>query len=217
MSEQVAKVENIRIRYWTNISSIPMAEKPTVVLFHGNAFSLDNWKEIGTLDALTREKYPTFAIDLPAGKGSKSDKVDETKHTLYRDLVPLIEKIFQEIGISSSSSSRLVIIGPSMGGGFAIAYALEHKERVEGLVLVAPSVGELGEEDSERISELEMPVLLIWGDKDNVISLQQDARSLKDQLIHSKLIILKDAGHAAYLSKPEEFNDLLFDFLSEIT
>ena len=211
MPEDYVQVEDLKIRYWTNSDVVKNSDKPTIVLFHGNAFSLDNWKQTKTLDMLTNEGYSVYAIDLPAGNGSKSDKVNENKFHSYKDLVPTIERIFAKLGINFRD---IVLVGPSMGGGFAVSYALAHPKRVVGLALVAPALTGLGE-DRERVSELQMPTLLIWGDKDTLISVEEHGRALKNELPHSKLLIVKDAGHAVYLEKPGEFNELLLDFLSE--
>lgn len=215
MPEEFIKVDDLRIRYWDNsIASTKNSSKPTVVLFHGNAFSLDNWKEIKTLEALTSEEYPVYAIDLPAGKGSKSDKVDESKFRTYKDMLPIIEKLFSKLGIGFRD---LVIVGPSLGGGFAVSYALAHQKRVVALVLIAPALHRLDPKEQEELSQLQMPILLVWGDKDTLIPLEEFGRPLKNQLTRSKLLILKDAGHAVYLEKPNEFNEILTDFLSEVT
>jgi abhydrolase domain-containing protein 14 len=211
--EDFAKVEDLKIRYWTNSDTTKNSTKPTVVLFHGNAFSLDNWKETKTLDVLTKEGYPVYAIDMPIGEGSKSDKIDQKNFHTYKDLIPFIEKLFANLGIGFRD---MIMVGPSLGGGFAVAYALAHQQRVLGLVLIAPSLHRLGEREQEKVSELKMPVLLIWGDKDTLFPVDEYGKALKNQLSRSKLLILKDAGHAVYLEKPNEFNELLADFLSDI-
>ena len=212
-AEDFAKVEDLKIRYWTNSDSTKNSTKPTVVLFHGNAFSLDNWKETKTLDVLTKEGYPVYAIDMPIGEGSKSDKIDQKNFRIYKDLIPFIEKLFANLGIGFRD---MIMVGPSLGGGFAVAYALAHQQRVLGLVLIAPALHRLGEGEQEKVSELKMPVLLIWGDKDTLFPVDEYGKVLKNQLSRSKLLILKDAGHAVYLEKPNEFNELLVDFLSDI-
>lgn len=216
--EDFLNIDGLRIRYWTNSfgnrNSIDNT-KPTIVLFHGNAFSLDNWKQTKTLDALAKEGYPVYAVDLPVGEGSKSDRIDQRRFQKYRDLVPMIERIFAGLGIGSSQN--LVIVGPSLGGGFAVAYALANPKQVAALVLVAPALHMLGPEDEDKVPELlQMPVLLVWGDGDTFIRVDEYGRSLKQQLAHSKLVILKGAGHAAYLDKPGEFNEILMDFLSDL-
>jgi len=163
---------------------------------------------------LTSAEFPVYAIDLPAGNGSKSDKVDESKFRTYKDMVPIIENIFSKLGIGFRD---LVIVGPSLGGGFAVSYALAHQKRVMALVLIAPALHRLDQKEQDELSNLEMPILLVWGDKDTLIPIEEFGRPLKNQLSRSKLLIIKDAGHAAYLEKPSEFNEILTDFLTEIS
>jgi abhydrolase domain-containing protein 14 len=206
-------VDGLRIRYWTNSSgasgkALKVDAKPSIVFFHGYSFSIDNWIEIGILDELKNKGYVVYAIDLPSGKASKSDKVE---HEKLEEYVPILEKIFAKLGIGKASHS-LVLVGPSMGGGFALAYSILHPETVFALVLISPSVGTLNESDFSR---LKMPVLLIWGERDPVFPLQKHGKPLKDKFPNSKLIILKDAGHASYIDRPQEFNDLLIDFLDD--
>jgi len=184
--------------------------KPAVVLFHGFSFSLDVWEEIGTYDELARRAIPYLAVDLPRGKETKSQK---KKHTHMSDYVPLLESIFRSSGIDVTRQ-KLVIIGPSMGGAFALAYALQNKSQILGLVLVAPSLAGLNREDLEG---LDIPVLLAWGEKDNVFPVEQNGRELKEILPQAKLLIIKGAHHPAYLDRPQEFHDLLFDFIEEIS
>jgi abhydrolase domain-containing protein 14 len=211
MSEAFVPVDGLSIRYWTN-QTPQKTGKTTIVLFHGNAFSLDNWKSIGTLDALSKLGYPVFAIDLPIGKGSKSEKISEGSFKHYSQVVPWVEKIFAKLGIEE----KVALVGPSMGGGIAVSFALAHPEKISALILIAPALGNLSDAERSRISELEMPVLLLWGEKDNVFPPADYGKLLKDELPHSKLLILSQAGHAAYLQKPSEFNEIVSDFLSEV-
>ena len=201
-SARFLNMDGLSIRYWKNAGG----DKPAIVFFHGWAFSLDNWLQIGTLEGLAKGGYAVYAVDLPAGRGSKSSKI---KYEKAADLVPTIEKILSGLGLGSRS---VVLVGPSMGGGFALAYALAHPERISALVLISPALHLVQDED---LSGLEVPVLLVWGENDSVFPLDEVGRPLKNELLHSKLIILKGAGHAAYLDKPSEFNELLLEFLEE--
>lgn len=189
-------------------------KRRTVVLFHGNALSLDSWKKTKTLEELSSKGYRVFAIDLPAGKGSMSDKLSPKvlKHDPDRILTAL-DKLFDALDVGDSP---FAIVGPSMGGGFALAYALSRPKRVGALVLISPSVYRIAEQEKSKLPDLDIPVLLIWGERDRVFPLDEYGKPLNETLPHAKLVVVKDAGHGAYLDKPDEFNELLLDFLSEV-
>jgi len=216
LPEDTIRIEGLSIRYWTNVGGLGDDDKKrrSVVLFHGNAYSLDSWKKTKTLDELSSNGYRVFAIDLPAGKGSKSDKI--SPEVLRRDpdkIITVIDNLFDAIDVGDSP---FAIVGPSMGGGFALAYALSRPERVCALVLVSPSVYRIAEQDKSKLSGLDIPVLLVWGERDGVFPLEEYGKPLKETLPRAKLVIVRQAGHGAYLDKPEEFNELLLDFISEI-
>jgi len=54
-----------------------------------------------------------------------------------------------------------------------------------------------------------VPILAVWGERDEV-SPPSKASLLRDL---AKVVILRDAGHAAYLDKPGEFVEAVLDFL----
>jgi len=101
-----------------------------------------------------------------------------------------------------------------MGGGFALSYAIAHPDKVAGLVLVGPLLSSIADED---LGNLQTPTLLVWGEKDDLFPVDDYGRELKNKLPRSKLLIIKGASHSAYLDKPDVFNDLLLDFLEEIS
>ena len=216
MAEDKVKIEGLSIRYWTNVGGLGSDDKSrrAVVLFHGNALSLDSWKKTKTLEELSSRGYRVFAIDLPAGKGSMSDKLspkvlkDEPER-----MMTVLDKLFDALDVGDSP---FAIVGPSMGGGFALAYALSRPRRVGALILVSPSVYRIPEQEQRKLSGLDMPVLLVWGDRDTVFPLDEYGKPLKEALPRAKLLVLEHAGHGAYLDKPSEFNEVLLGFLSEV-
>lgn len=216
MPEDTIKIEGLSIRYWTNVGGLGGDDNKSksVILFHGNAFSLDSWKKTKTLEELSSKGYRVFAIDLPAGKGSKSDKLSPK---VLRDnpekIISVFDELFDELGVGDSP---FAMVGPSMGGGYALAYALSRPKRVGALVLVSPSVYRIPVQKKSKLSGLDLPVLLVWGDRDNVFPLDEYGKPLKETLPRAKLMVLKQAGHGAYLDKPDEFNKLLLEFLSEV-
>jgi len=216
LPEDTIKIENLSIRYWTNVGGLEGddKERKTVVLFHGNSLSLDSWKKTKTLEELSSQGYRVFAIDLPAGKGSKSDKL--SPKVLKSDPERILKALDQLFGALDIGNSPFAIVGPSMGGGYALAYALSRPTRVGALILISPSIYRVPEEEKNKLSGLDVPVLLVWGDRDRVFPLDEYGRPLKETLPRAKLLIVKQAGHGTYLDKPEEFNELLLDFLSEV-
>jgi abhydrolase domain-containing protein 14 len=202
--------DGLRFRVKASSNLQDSSQKPIVVLFHGASFSLDDWKRNGTFAELSSRSVPFLAVDLPRGKASKSQKKELPDMKSY---VTLLENLFRASGIDLIKS-KLLIIGPSMGGAFALEYALERPNQILGLVLISPSLSGL---NRTALEELTVPVLLVWGDRDNVFPLEQNGRELKQILPNSKLLIIKGAGHPAYLDRPSEFHDLLFDFLDELS
>jgi pimeloyl-ACP methyl ester carboxylesterase len=68
--------------------------------------------------------------------------------------------------------------------------------------------------DFENLKTIKVPVLLIWGDKDDVTPLWQ-AYALIDIIPESTLQIIENTGHIPYIENPEEFNKVLLNFLND--
>jgi abhydrolase domain-containing protein 14 len=183
--------------------------KPVVVLFHGFSFNLDVWGKTGTYQELVRRSNPYLGVDLPRGRETKTQKKNLPQ---LSDYVPVLERLFREARISTNS--KIIIVGPSMGGAFALTYAIERKDQVLGLILVAPSLSGV---DQELLESLDVPVLLIWGDRDTIFPVEDKGMEIKQLLRQSKLLIVKGARHPVYLDRPEEFHELFFDFIEELT
>lgn len=62
---------------------------------------------------------------------------------------------------------------------------------------------------------IDLPVLLLHGDRD-AICLPAASRYMAERLPRATLMIIKGVGHAPFLSRPAEFNDLLAEFVGEI-
>jgi pimeloyl-ACP methyl ester carboxylesterase len=201
LSEDSIKIEGLSIRYWTNVGGLGGDDKKrrTVVLFHGNALSLDSWKKTKTLEKLSSTGYRVFAIDLPAGKGSKSDKLSPKVLKDNPDrIITVFDELFDALDVGESP---FAIVGPSMGGGFALAYALSRPKRVGALVLVSPSVYRIAEEEKSKLSGLDIPVLLVWGDRDRVFPLDEYGKPLKEILPRAKLPGSKAGGSRGVLGQ----------------
>jgi pimeloyl-ACP methyl ester carboxylesterase len=66
----------------------------------------------------------------------------------------------------------------------------------------------------DRLPEIVCPTLIVWGDRDRVITVR-DAERYSELIPNSRKVIFADTGHVAMLERPAEFNALLEEFLSE--
>jgi pimeloyl-ACP methyl ester carboxylesterase len=64
----------------------------------------------------------------------------------------------------------------------------------------------------DRLSEIKVPVLLIWGAQDKIHP-AESARLFRAGLPDSRLVIVPDAGHEVMVDQPETFNRLVLAFL----
>jgi pimeloyl-ACP methyl ester carboxylesterase len=66
----------------------------------------------------------------------------------------------------------------------------------------------------ERLANIACPTLIVWGERDRLISVR-DADVFADLIPNSRKVIFADTGHMAMLERPSAFNALLEDFLNE--
>jgi pimeloyl-ACP methyl ester carboxylesterase len=64
----------------------------------------------------------------------------------------------------------------------------------------------------DRVSEIECPVLLVWGEQDVVVPIEE-ARAALERMRDARLVVLSHCGHAPQLDCPERFVSTLDDFL----
>jgi pimeloyl-ACP methyl ester carboxylesterase len=66
----------------------------------------------------------------------------------------------------------------------------------------------------ERLPEIACPALIVWGDRDRLITVR-DAAIFADLIPDSRVKVFEDTGHMAMLERPAQFNALLADFLAD--
>ncbi len=64
----------------------------------------------------------------------------------------------------------------------------------------------------KRLGELNIPVLIIWGDRDRYFS-PKIAGSVKTELPCSELVMFAECGHAPMLEYPEKFSETVREFI----
>lgn len=249
-------------------------EGEPVILLHGFFFDSYLWAE--NIDALARH-FKVYAPDL-WGWGFSTREPLDYGYALYAEQ---LLQFMDALGIERAS-----LVGQSMGAGTAIRFCVQHRERVNKLLLTAaaglpnplplgakicnlPRVGEflmglkgndfrktglrqsflrdprritddffenatLGHkvvgstevylgilrkrffdtlsDDIDRLGQLDVPVLLIWGRQDRGVPLER-GEEMHRRLKGSRLEVLDDAGHVPNYERAREFNQLAVEFL----
>lgn len=126
---QVLKVGNLDIHYHEHPPS--GAGRGAVVFVHGSgpgASGYSNFKFNAA--AFAQAGHRVLVPDLPGfGYSSKPTDIDYTTDFFVENLVGLLDAL----GVW-----RCALVGNSLGGGVSIRTALDHPQRVEKLVLMAP-------------------------------------------------------------------------------
>ncbi|GBD27400.1 3-oxoadipate enol-lactonase 2 [bacterium HR30] len=89
---------------------------------------------------------------------------------------------------------------------------LNSEHSVEELAELLAAAGSPTPEDVRRVS---CPVLLLWGEEDEVIPVEV-GRVAASYFANATLVTIPQAGHSAYFERPEQFNESLQGFLSSL-
>lgn len=131
-NDKFAEVEGVNLRY-TDTGTSP----PTLLLLHGFGSSVFSWRKVtGALG----EQARVVAFDRPGFGLSERPAVTSSRNPYTAEAqVALSLGLLDTLGID-----KAVLIGNSAGGAVAVSLALEHPERVAGLILVDPALSSRG-------------------------------------------------------------------------
>lgn len=122
-----------------------------VILLHGLGSSLHTW-EGWTAAMLQTGGYRVISVDMP-GWGLTGP--DPQKRYRIEDQVAFLDALADSLGLQ-----RFVIGGNSMGGWFSWNYALAHRDRVAGLILVDAAGLPQPSSNSEKSPSSKRPAIL---------------------------------------------------------
>lgn len=115
-------------------------QSPSIVFLHGFTGSTQTWRKIA--DKLS--DYKIVLVDL-LGHGKTAIPEDASRYVMELQVRDL-NSLFMELGLK-----EFILVGYSMGGRTALAYAAAYPERLQALVLESASPGlKTAEERLER-------------------------------------------------------------------
>jgi abhydrolase domain-containing protein 14 len=188
-----------------NGSKIRYLQKGTgkaFTLMHGMSFCAETWVEMGLFDDLARD-YSVYSFDMPYGARSRSAKFAVANRDEYAEF---LKDLLKSLGIDQS-----VLLGASISGEVTLRY-LSKGYAAEAAIVAGP-VGIKGL--AAVLGTVNIPLLAIWGEKDS-ISPPENAEILTKHMANAEAHIIRGAGHACYLDRPEKFRSLVRDFLAKI-
>ncbi|MET4105820.1 alpha/beta fold hydrolase [Hymenobacter sp. UYP22] len=184
------------------------AAKGLIFYLHGNGGALDSWGEVAA--TYTRLGYSVFLLDY-RGYG-KSEGCISSQTQLLADVDTAYQQLTREF-----AENRTVLLGYSLGTGPAAWLAARHRPQL--LVLQAPyaSMRAMARQHypwvpafvvryplatDEVLPQVQAPIVIFHGDRDEVISPQSTQRlktALKPQ---DQFITLPGAGHNGMTDNP---------------
>ncbi|AWR97033.1 alpha/beta fold hydrolase [Acidianus sulfidivorans JP7] len=188
--EKFIEIDGAKIHY------LELGNGKPVVLHHGARFNAFTWKEVGTISAIAEVGYQAISIDFPGFGKSSSGK--------FNSLSDFIGKFIDTLKLQ-----KPILLGASMGGEAVLEYAVDHADKIGGLILV----GAVGVSSYEtKLHNLDgLPILLIWGKHDSV-SPKSNAQLILKYVKSAKYVNIGNQ-HACYLDDPTGFNEQIKEFL----
>ena len=173
---------------------------PAVIMIHENRGLNDYIKSMA--NTLAREGYVVLAVDLFKGQVAQtSQQAQQLSGSARSNTAATISNLQTAVGYVSSlpfvDSSKIASIGWCFGGGQSLQLAL-HSEQ-HPLVATILYYGTPLVTDKQQLSKIKWPVLGIFGDKDQAISvsnIQQFKAALDGNGIPNEIQIYKGLGHA---------------------
>lgn len=113
---------------------------PHMLMVHGFLSSRSQWRI--NLPALKKVGHPVLLELLGHGR---SPAPDAAEHYAVASYIDAFERVRRDLGVE-----RWVVCGQSFGAGLAIQYALEHPDRVQGVIFTNSISALSPKDDAER-------------------------------------------------------------------
>lgn len=237
-------------------------EGPAIIFIHGTGGSGKVWFN------QMRRFEPQFRVIAPDLPGYGRTPLPDVIRSID-DYPAFVLALMDALGLA-----KAVLVGNSMGGRVSLQLALDHAERVSGLVLLNSSglklpgiptvnvremapeefasrlfyrtpehassraalaerfvdtpeqqqarqtmlrltAGPLRQDMQDRLSQVQAPTLVIWGEGDRIIP-QAYGEALASGIPNAKLVVIPRAGHVPMIERPGAVNEAMAPFLANL-
>ncbi len=118
---------NINFEYFNSFDR----KRKTILMLHGFTGSLDDWREI---HSSLNPNFNYIGIDL-VGHGNSDSPVNVDKYSPQA-----LSKQINDV-LNNLSIEQVIILGYSMGGRAALNFAINHPNKIKGLILEGTTAG----------------------------------------------------------------------------
>jgi len=162
----------------------------------------------------------TALVPVAAGLGGR-EPTDKEKE-FYKPLEAAYEA--KDLERVLALETDLWLVGPGRKPGQAVAPELRARfQAIERANLEREMAGEGSESEAvpldpparDRLSEIQVPTLVIVGDAD-VPNCVKDADRIADGIVGARKVVLPNVAHMVPMEAPAEFNRLLTEFLAAV-
>jgi carboxymethylenebutenolidase len=177
----------------------PPEKLPAIIMIHENRGLNDNIKS--TADILAKQGYVVLAVDLFQGQVTDNpDRARELSSAVRNNPSVAVENMKSAVSYLSSlqnvNASRIASIGWCFGGGQSLQLALNSEDHP-----LAASIIYYGQvvNDTRELSKIKWPVLGIFGDQDQAISVDSVTafeRALNETGVTNEIYMYPGVGHA---------------------
>jgi pimeloyl-ACP methyl ester carboxylesterase len=190
-----------------------MAAYESVILI-GHSFG----GQIAAAVAATRpNNLQQLVLIDPAGMRDRS-WIKQLKRTVFRAAAKLGKGILNLVGSVSSGQQGSAVANDDRGSWEKAARFWLYKLAGEqdyyqaSPVLKQTMINVLSKEITERLKQIQVPSLIIWGEQDRTTPLKH-AQIFKQKIRHSRLAVIKQAGHNPHYFYPGKTAHIILEFL----
>ena len=173
---------------------------PAVLLIHSGLASLRMW------DPLVPELASDHFVVRYDTRGYGRTVSTNAEYSNRSDAIDLLDHLGVE---------RAAVVGSSRGGSIGIDLALEHPDRITGLVTIGSVEGDPSSPPvGDRLGTLDLAALIVVGEDDDVPALAHYDH-LVATIPGAEGCRFADAGHLPSVEHPAEFEAVLLSWLAD--